>query len=80
MTITTKFNPRQKVWTMIGSDAWAKPTEVEIKKVKIIAEEEHRAHMILYSFFKTKTDKEITEWHENLFYETREQLIAALYN
>jgi len=79
MIITTKFNPRQKVWTMIGSDCLSKPTEVEIKRVKVLAEEPDRAHMILYSFVKTKHDNEDTEWAEGFFFETKEELIAAIY-
>jgi len=78
MTITTKFQPRQKVWTMIGSDCLAKPVEVEILKTKIIINPDDDRPIIRYFFQKSTVDEPI-EMGEFAFYETKEQLIAALY-
>ncbi len=79
MTVTPKFKVGQKVWTMLGTDVSSKPTEVEVKKIRITIESENREPHITCCFYKAPTDKDFSEWNENHFTDTKTELLNKLF-
>lgn len=72
MTITTKFNPGEKVWVMMHN----KPTEVEIYEVIPGVINTNFRNMTSYTF--TGYNANSPKIYEDEIYKTKQELIEAL--